>query len=117
MTEQYAETNINNPQLPRLVANSPSSANIILTPDDGFLVIDTALAEGLAILPLAQSMPGRSIKIVAPVGSTNTMGFEIQGSDTLVFPAGVGVLIGTDNGTQTATSDGAGTWYVTADLT
>lgn len=114
MTEQYAKTNINNPQSPRLLANTVADPNIDLTPDDSFLVIDTTLAVGLANLPLAQSMPGRSITIVAETGATNSLGFAAAAGNTLVVPASATNPIATVNGTLTATSDGGDYWYITA---
>jgi len=114
MTEQYPQTNINNPRSPRIVANSVAAPNVELTPDDGFVVIDSTLAGGFARLPLAQSMPGRSITIISTAAGTNSMGFQAQAGNNLVEPAGVTNPIIVDNGSLTATSDGGDNWYITS---
>jgi len=115
MTEQYLQTNINNPTLPRAVAATVAAPAIALTPDDSLVVIDTDLAAGTANLPLASTMPGRAITVVnsgaLPLGLT----LAVLAGDTLVEPAAAGALnpMAAGGGSLTAVSDGGTHWYLT----
>ncbi len=115
MTEQYLQTNINNPTLPRSVEATAAAPVIALTPDDGLVAVDTTAVPGTATLPLASTMPGRAITVVnagaAPLGLT----LAVSAGDTLVEPAAAGALnpMAAFNGSLTAVSDGDTTWYLT----
>lgn len=115
MTEQYLQTNINNPTLPRSVAATVAAPGIALTPDDSLVVVNTDLAAGVATLPLASTMPGRAI-IVVNVGAL-PLGLTLAASvgDTLVEPAAAGALnpMAAAGGSLTAVSDGGTSWYLT----
>jgi len=116
MTEQYLQGSINNPAAPRSVAVTVADPGVVLTPDDSLVRVDTGLASGVAVLPRASTMPGRSITVVnvgAVPGLTLTLGVFV--GDTLAEPAAAALLnpIAAANGSLTAVSDGATTWTVT----
>ncbi len=113
MTEQYLQTNINRPSAPRSVASTVAAPGIALTPDDGVVIIDTALAAATATLPLASTMPGRAITVVN--GGALALTLAALGADALVEPAAAGALnpMAAAGGSLTAISDGGTNWYLT----
>jgi len=100
VTEQYQQNNINNPRGSRSV-----DGNLILTLDDDLVVADTSVDPVLLELPDARQIPGNTVYIKAPDGSTNAVtisgfaGQTIDGSATLV--------LNTDEASALLKSDGA----------
>ena len=115
MTEQYLPQNINSPRKPRTAANSVATPQVALNSDDGFVAVDTTLAVGTALLPLASTMPGGVITLSAPVGATNSLEAVTDASNNLITPAGAPANpMVTDDATMTMISDGGDNWYIIA---
>lgn len=112
MTEQYLQTNINNPVAPKALASTVASPNFTLNSDDGFVAVDTTLSISTVTLPLANSMPGRAIVIVNAAAVPLALTVAAAAGDTLVAPAGaVNPIVGAQ-GSLTVVSDGGTNWYV-----
>lgn len=113
MTDQYHQQNINAPRGGRTVV---ATGAITLTPDDGFVSVDssTALAPFEVIMPIAADMPGAIITLVALTGLAITIAPQAQlaNGDFIVNPAGVTLPLATDLATAIIQSDGINTWYV-----
>lgn len=71
MTEQYAQTNINNPRLVRSFVAAFPAIPVQLNFDDGFVVADTTVASMGFTLPLASQFPGWPIILKATNAATS----------------------------------------------
>lgn len=117
MTDQYHQQNINAPRGGRTVV---ATGAITLTPDDGFVSVDssTALAPFEVIMPIAADMPGAIITLVALTGLAISIAPQAQlaNGDFIVFPATATLPLATDNATAIIQSDGINTWYVLSSI-
>jgi len=113
MTEQYLQTNINNPTPPRAVTNTVADPDVTLNADDSFVAVDTTAAASTVTLPKASSMPGKAIVVVNSAAAPNDLTLAAAAGDTLAASAGAVNPIAVTNGSLTVVSDGGTNWYIT----
>ena len=100
MTEQYQQNNINNPRSSRSV-----DGDLILTLDDDLVVADSSVDPIALELPDARQIPGNTVYIKAPDGSTNPV--TITGSQGQTIDGATSLVLNTDEASALVKSDGS----------